>query len=313
MQTEHEFLTENQPLVFAQIKKSVEHERLAHAYLFEGEQGTGKDIMSRWLAKRLFCTNVVDNEPCNTCNNCLRIQQEEHPNVQRVAPDGQSIKVDQIRRLQAEFTKSGFEEKLQMFIIQDAEKMNVNAANSLLKFLEEPQGSFVAVLETEALGRILPTIQSRCQVIHFNPLNEARLIAELQQQGIGTESAQLLASLTNSLQKSIEISQEEWFNETKEAAAKWYTFLKRREWQAFVYVQKALVPLVKDKQQQQILLQMMLYYFQKDRDREGNDPMVLGEANRNLELILKAMQKLRANVAFQAVVEQLAIRIVKGS
>lgn len=304
------FLAENQPLVYAQIKKSIQHGRLAHAYLFEGDKGTGKDIMSKWLAKRLFCSNVVDNEPCNVCNNCQRIEADEHPNVQVVAPDGQSIKVDQMRQLQQEFNKSGFEERQQFFVIREAEKMNVSAANSLLKFLEEPQGSFVAVLETAALGRILPTIQSRCQIIHFTPLKTDQLVAQLMAQHIGEESARLLASLTNSLEKAVEISENEWFNDAKEAVKKWYTYLEQHNWQAFVFVQKTLLPLAKEKEQQQMLLAMLIYFYRQRRD----DQQTLGaieKANRALELILNSQQKLRSNVAFQSVAEQLVIRIIK--
>ena len=117
------------------LKQSIEHGRLAHAYLFEGEKGTGKHQESLWLAKRLYCTNVKDNEPCHACINCLRIENNEHPNVHQVTPDGQTIKVDQIRQLQTEFAKRGFEAGRQIFILSDAETMNVQAANSLLKFL----------------------------------------------------------------------------------------------------------------------------------------------------------------------------------
>lgn len=301
------FLAEYQPLVFSQLKKSVKHGRLAHAYLFEGNQGTGKGTMSQWLAKRLFCTDLQGEEPCNQCNNCQRITNGEHPDVQVIQPDGQTIKVDQIRQLQTEFSKSGFESRRQIFIIKAADKMNASAANSLLKFLEEPPGSFLAILETDALGRILPTIQSRCQVIHFLPLAPDHLIEKLQEEGIGKESAQLLASLTNGYQKAVEIYHDEWFNGAKDAVGQWFSYLEKRDPQAFIYVQKRILPLAKEKEQQTMILQMLLFYFRRMRDRETQMTVSI---NRMLELLLQAEQKLTANVSFQNVAEQLALRII---
>lgn len=305
------FLAQNQPLVYSQIKKSVEHGRLAHAYLFEGDQGVGKHELSLWLAKRLFCTQVVDNEPCNECNNCLRIAAGEHPNLWQIKPDGQSIKVDQIRQLQQEFVRSGFESRLQFFTISHADKMNASAANSLLKFLEEPAGSFVAILETDSPGKILPTIQSRCQILHFAPLNTQALVAKLVQTGIGTESATLLAALTNSYQKAVEISQEEWFNEAKAAVSQWYLYLVNNDLMAFVYVQKKLTALAKEKERQQLLLQMLMQHFRQARSKLLNgDVLALKENTRRIELLLEAEQKLGANVSFQNVCEQLVLRMI---
>ena len=305
------FLAQNQPLVYSQIKKSVEHGRLAHAYLFEGDQGVGKHELSLWLAKRLFCTQVVDNEPCNECNNCLRIAAGEHPNLWQIKPDGQSIKVDQIRQLQQEFVRSGFESRLQFFTISHADKMNASAANSLLKFLEEPAGSFVAILETDSPGKILPTIQSRCQILHFAPLNTQALVAKLVQTGIGTESATLLAALTNSYQKAVEISQEEWFNEAKAAVSQWYLYLANNDLMAFVYVQKKLTALAKEKERQQLLLQMLMQHFRQARSKLLNgDVLALKKNTRRIELLLEAEQKLGANVSFQNVCEQLVLRMI---
>ena len=305
------FLAQNQPLVYSQIKKSVEHGRLAHAYLFEGDQGVGKHELSLWLAKRLFCTQVVDNEPCHKCNNCLRIAAGEHPNLWQIKPDGQSIKVDQIRQLQQEFVRSGFESRLQFFTISHADKMNASAANSLLKFLEEPAGSFVAILETDSPGKILPTIQSRCQILHFAPLNTQALVAKLVEAGIGTESATLLAALTNSYQKAVEISQEEWFNEARAAVSQWYLYLANNDLMAFVYVQKKLTALAKEKERQQLLLQMLMQHFRQARSKLLNgDVLALKENTRRIELLLEAEQKLGANVSFQNVCEQLVLRMI---
>lgn len=177
-------LQQMQPLLYKQLQKSFEHGRLAHAYLFEGDTGTGKQEFGLWMAKHVFCTNLVNQQPCNECHNCVRINENEHPDVLRIAPDGQTIKVNQIRELKAEFSKSGVETAKKVFLIQEADKMSTGAANSLLKFLEEPEGQILAILETTSLSRILPTIQSRCQTLHFQPLVKKTLIDRLIKRGL---------------------------------------------------------------------------------------------------------------------------------
>ena len=306
------FLQEYQPLVFAQLKKSIKHGRIAHAYLFEGDKGTGKHELSLWLAKRLFCTDVQEEAPCGKCSNCVRIAQGEHPDVIQIEPDGQMIKVDQIRQLQEEFSKSGFESRLKIFILSQADKMNNSAANSLLKFLEEPVGNFLAILETESLGRILPTIQSRCQIIHFSPLSKEKLQEKLQEEGLSKETSRLLSHLTNSYHKAVEISQDEWFNETKDAVKHWVNYLLKKDPQAFIFVQKKLLGLAKEKNQQSEIFLLLLFYFQEERDRLLAQGLWGKEINRAIEAALQAQKKLQANVSFQGVAEQFSVKIIYG-
>lgn len=302
---ETDFLREYQPRLLEQMKKMMEHEHLAHAYLFEGDEGTGKHELSIWLAKRMFCEQVVQGNPCNVCLQCVRIDQREHPNVQIIEPDGQTIKVDQIRQLQAEFSKTGFETRDQCFIIRQSDTMSVSAANSLLKFLEEPPGKFVAILETASLGKMLPTIQSRCQVIHFAPLSKGHLMTRLTEKGISKSTARLLVQLTNSFSKAVEISEDEWFNESKEIAKKWFDLLITNTTDAFLFVQKQIVPLAKDKQQQVLLLKIVQGYYE--------EAFQTGKVSyREMELLLQAQRKIQANVSFQNSIEQFALRAVSS-
>ncbi|EOH85893.1 DNA polymerase III subunit delta' [Enterococcus villorum] len=305
-------LDQMQPIVYQQLQRSFEHERLAHAYLFEGEKGTGKHEMGIWLAQHLFCTNQNKQLPCGVCNNCQRIKNQEHPDVLVIQPEGQTIKVDQIRRLQTEFSRSGYESRKKVFLIQEAEKMNASAANSLLKFLEEPPGEFLAILETDAIGRILPTIQSRCQILHFQELPKGVLIQKLQQAKIPLEKAKLLAFLTNSFGKAVEISEDEWFNDAKDSIYQWFVYLQKNDTQAFIYVQKKLTKIFKEKSQQFTGLSILLFYYQealkKDLIEEKFNKMK--RINQTIERILIAEQKLRSNVSFQAIAEQFVLQTI---
>ena len=196
-------------------------------------------------------------------------------------------------------------------IIHQAEKMNTNSANSLLKFLEEPPANFMIILETQSLGKILPTIRSRCQIIHFQGLSTQRLQARLEAEQIPTKTASLLANLTNSYGKAVEISKDEWFNEARDAVIQWFNYLEKNDSQAFIYVQKKLVKTFRDKQQQQLAFEMLAYYVKEKRNQViKQDPAALDKYNYLLEEVLLASQKLEANVSFQNIAEQITLRIV---
>lgn len=300
-----------QPIVFRQLQNSFEHGRLAHAYLFEGDQGTGKAELALWFAKHMFCLNLQNEMPCEKCNNCLRITSKDHPDVVEIEPDGQSIKIDQIRALQSELAKSGFESAKKVVIIHQAEKMNSNSANSLLKFLEEPPANFMIILETQSLGKILPTIRSRCQTIHFQALSTERLQSRLESEQIPAKTAKLLANLTNSYGKAVEISKDEWFNESRDVVIQWFNYLEKNDPQAFIYVQKKLVKTFKDKTQQQFAFEMLAYFVKEKRNQVmKQNQTALKTYNYLLEEVLSASRKLEANVSFQNIAEQITLRIV---
>lgn len=300
-----------QPIVFRQLQNSFEHGRLAHAYLFEGDQGTGKAELALWFAKHMFCLNLQNEMPCEKCNNCLRITSKDHPDVVEIEPDGQSIKVDQIRALQSELAKSGFESAKKVVIIHQSEKMNSNSANSLLKFLEEPPANFMIILETQSLGKILPTIRSRCQTIHFQALSTERLQSRLESEQIPAKTAKLLANLTNSYGKAVEISKDEWFNESRDVVIQWFNYLEKNDPQAFIYVQKKLVKTFKDKTQQQFAFEMLAYFVKEKRNQVmKQNQTALKTYNYLLEEVLSASRKLEANVSFQNIAEQITLRIV---
>lgn len=191
--------------------------------------------------------------------------------------------------------------------------MSIGAANSLLKFLEEPEGKVLAILETTSLAKILPTIQSRCQVLHFQPLVKAKLVNALVESGINKNTASLLAELTNSFDKAVEISQDEWFNEAREITQQWFDYMIKDDLQAFVYVQKKMVKVFKEKDQQALSFDLLLAYYRKQLTesvaKEQLKRVVERQAQR-VELILQARQKWEANVGWQSVCEQLVIRMI---
>ncbi len=129
------------------------------------------------------------NVPCETCRNCKRIESGNYPNLFQIEPDGQFIKIDQIRELISGMTRTGFEEGRKIYIIHHADRLNNSSANTLLKFLEEPEGEVTAILLTEAYHSILPTIQSRCQHIKFSDVPREIMMNKMQEHGISFSMA----------------------------------------------------------------------------------------------------------------------------
>ena len=152
--------------------------------------------------------------------------------------DGRS-KVDQIRQLQEEFSKSGFESRLKIFILSQSEKMNTSAANSLLKFLEEPVGEFLSDFRNGKCWTDLADDPVPLSNHSFFTIGERKIANKAAKEGLSQESSRLLSYLTNSYHKAVEISQEEWFNETKDAVAQWVKYLLKKDPQAFIFVQKS--------------------------------------------------------------------------
>jgi DNA polymerase-3 subunit delta' len=145
--------------------------KAAGAYLFAGPEGVGKRRLALELAKALNCPADASG-PCDTCVTCQQITKGTHPDLHRVAPSGASnqIKIDDVRHVLGRIALRPYSARVQVAILEGAERLTEEAANSLLKSLEEPTASTVFLLTTDQLSHCLPTIISRCQVIRCQPL-----------------------------------------------------------------------------------------------------------------------------------------------
>ncbi|WP_028273878.1 DNA polymerase III subunit delta' [Atopococcus tabaci] len=309
--------------------RTIEKQQLGHAYVFEGAAGTGKKMMALWVASSLFCEQrQAGGFPCGECANCVRINTHQHPDVVEVAPDGNSIKVDQVRELKAEFSKSGVESNRKVFIIEDAEKMTAGAANSLLKFLEEPEGDVTAFLLTTAKNRLLPTILSRCQEVHFSPFPKDQRRKELEEKGVSSSKAALLVHLTQDMEKAVEWSEDEWFQSAVDTILRFRALLDRKDPQAFVFIQTDLMPVFKERPQQELALELLLtcyrdllnYHYNRKEDLAFPQRQAELEAASNsfsgrqivhtLTVLLESRKMLDSYVAAQGVFEQIVLKLM---
>jgi DNA polymerase-3 subunit delta' len=251
----------SQPMVVQLLENSVKKDRLSHAYLFEGEKGTKKFETALYFAQMLLCT--ADVKPCLTCHNCRRIVSQTHPNVYIIEPVKGIIKKQQITDLQTEFSKTGVEKGPKIYIIKEIECVNVNAANSLLKFLEEPTPNTYAILTTTNINKLLPTIISRSQVVQFSSLNKVIIQEELEEMGYPNQTALIIANVTSSISEAIDIANNEFFISILDLVTELNNIIASQDESIIIYFGENSSIIYQDNSLSQLFLSLLIIY-QKD-------------------------------------------------
>ncbi len=153
--------------------------RLAHAYLFLGPKKTGKLSTAIVVSKLVNCENLRDGTFCDQCATCIKINSGNHPDIHILEDSSQAIKIEDIRLLINEMQFRAYEAKTKIFLIHNAERLTIEASNALLKTLEEPSKGSLIILTTSAPERLLGTIRSRCQSVHFFSLDNKLIQKQL--------------------------------------------------------------------------------------------------------------------------------------
>ena len=182
----------------ANLERAVREQRVAHAYLISGPAHVGKATLARALALTLNCTS--SDRPCaaaHPCRSCRLIAAGKHPDAPLIAPEGRSLKIDQVRALQHDLALAPFEGRYRVVIFDQFETATVEAQNALLKTLEEPPAYAVLIVLAADPELLLPTIVSRCQQIALRPLTIAQVReALLTRWQVAPVQADLLAHLS---------------------------------------------------------------------------------------------------------------------
>jgi len=208
---------------------------IPHALLFTGIEGIGKQAAAMAFAMACNCSNIGNPpaetysdapnqdkwpkqlsqvEPCGTCRSCRKIISSSHPDIIQIRPTGVYIRIDQIRKLLTDLSMKPYEAQTRVVILSDAQRMNPEASNALLKMLEEPPDNTILILTATATTDLLATIVSRCQHIRFRPISTGRLATKLQKDhGIDPDHAQCLSILAGgSLSKADALYRKNWTN-----------------------------------------------------------------------------------------------------
>lgn len=200
------------------LKKVLRGDRIPHAYLFTGVNGVGKSTTAMALARAINCGTDISDEGCGDCVTCRQLASGNFPDIISLEPDGQNIKIEQIRELNRSLNFKPVSGKYRITVIDRAEMMTEEAANSFLKTLEEPPHGNIIVLKVVDPLDLLPTIISRCQKVPFHPLTREvirkYLVEQLDQDD---NTAWLAAGISEgSLGRAVEICEEGFLDERKD-------------------------------------------------------------------------------------------------
>ena len=193
------------------LQRAIAQEKVVHSYIFLGSEGIGKSLVALQFAKALNCLegeNRVDG--CDRCSSCKKIDHLLHPDVSLIEPEGQTLKIEQVRQMQRTLAYRPYEGRRRIVILTAADRMAHDIPNKLLKTLEEPPLHTVIILLANNSRFILPTILSRFQSIRFNPL-PSNFVSDwlMKEKGLEENEARLLASLSEgSPGKALEIKEE---------------------------------------------------------------------------------------------------------
>ncbi|ANU20842.1 DNA polymerase III subunit delta' [Planococcus plakortidis] len=325
-----EELQEMQPVVLKRLQGAYANDRLAHAYLLEGPSGSGKKELTHFFVKLLLCETPIDNVPCETCRSCKLYESGNHPNILFIEPDGQNIKIDQIRDLIYTMNKTALNSGRKIYVIEQADRMNNSSANALLKFLEEPEANVTALLLTERLNAIMSTIRSRCQLVSFQPLSRPKLMERLMVDGMTGSMAATVSMLTQSEQEAKRLSEEEQFAEERRLVLKLVETVGGNVHEALLLIQSDWLPLFKEKEDAERGLDMLLFAYRDiatvkaglETARTYPDmeetwkQMALQRSfdvlSRQLQAVLQAKQQLPRNMNRTLLMEQLMLNLQEG-
>lgn len=327
----HDHALQSQQPVVDKLTMIHKRQRIGHAYIFDGSHGAGKEAIAQYFTKLLLCLDPKENVPCETCHSCKRIDSGNHPNVVMIRPDGQDIKKDQMSELIMKMTKKGYEEGRKVYIIVNAERMNASAANTLLKFLEEPEGSVTALLLTDSYPAILPTIQSRCQRISLQPMNRGESMENLVEKGITTSMAATVTMMTANVEAAYGLAQEDSFVQRRKLVLKLVEAIEQRSsGEALLFIQTDWMPSMKEKKDCEQGLDLLLFAYRDivavkaglEETMAYPDQLELftGHSVKNtynrltvkIDAILQAKKRLHQNMNRTLLLEQLVLTMQEG-
>ena len=190
---------------------TIKNDKISHSYLFIGTEGIGKKQMAIEFSKMLLCENEINY--CAKCKSCLEFDSNNNPDFFLIEPDGNSLKINQIREMQVKVQEKPIISKQKVYIIDNADKMTVDAQNCLLKTLEEPPEFVTIILIATNESALLSTIKSRCMILHFEPIKDEEMRNFLKRNYQLNATQTMLEMFQGSIAKAIQLKDD---NETYE-------------------------------------------------------------------------------------------------
>ena len=326
------YLEENQPVIYKTFVNSLKRNQLSHAYLLIGNPGTPLLDVAKYLAKTLLCGDPTPFA-CNSCITCLRVDDDNYPDFILFNGEEGTIKKEAVVSIENQFEKKAFEAKgIRIYILHLVENMTVDAVNSLLKFLEEPDSNVYAFLTTNNEGLVLPTIVSRCQNLYLKSIDRKLVIEEAISYGVENLDAQFLSFFYNEPNLIHELVT------AKENKEKYEDYVTARDGilsivdsltfskKELTYVmQREITPKIKSKESMRFFLDMLSQVFEDIIGIQVNKEITLkeisaqlNEASKNIKNpsnilteILKIRSTLALNVNIALTIDHLSFVLTK--
>ena len=267
------------------LKKHIVRGTTRHAYLFAGPPSLGRRTLALRFAQALNCPTPVEaGVPCGTCRDCKQIESMQHADLTVIQADseGGTLKVDQIREARRTLTLKPYQSKYRVTIFLRFQESNDNAANALLKTLEEAPSYAVLILTADNPEQLLPTIVSRCEVLRLRPLSVKEVQRELENRGLENSRAKLIAHISGGRMgyairlienDSLLVKREERLNDL-------LTLLPASRVEKFAYADK----LSKDKDSMRQTIVFWLSYWRDVMLRTAQAETPLVNVDRNVEI-----------------------------
>ena len=310
------------------ISSAVENNRVSHAYILNGERGSGKKMLANLFAMTLLC-ETGDNEPCGKCHSCKQAESGNHPDIIRVTHEKpNSISVDDIRtQVNNTVDIKPYQGPYKVYIIPQADMMTPQAQNAILKTIEEPPSYAVFLLLTENAETLLPTINSRCVMLKLRNIKDTQIKKYLMENlEIPDYKADMCTAFAQgNMGRAIMLANSDHFNEIREEAVQLLKHISEMELNEIVAAVKNIsVYKLEITDYLDIIMiwyrDVLLYKATKEIDKvvfkdqlQSIKEQARKSSYEGIELILESLEKakarLKANVNFDLVMELLFLTI----
>ena len=310
------------------ISSAVENNRVSHAYILNGERGSGKKMLANLFAMTLLC-ETGDNEPCGKCHSCKQAESGNHPDIIRVTHEKpNSISVDDIRtQVNNTVDIKPYQGPYKVYIIPQADMMTPQAQNAILKTIEEPPSYAVFLLLTENAETLLPTINSRCVMLKLRNIKDTLIKKYLMENlEIPDYKADMCTAFAQgNMGRAIMLANSDHFNEIREESVQLLKHISEMELNEIVAAVKNIsVYKLEITDYLDIIMiwyrDVLLYKATKEIDKvvfkdqlQSIKEQARKSSYEGIELILESLEKakarLKANVNFDLVMELLFLTI----